>query len=147
MGRQRLFITDHDLAGLTRVIARTPVHSAEDGKYVKDLRGELQIANVVHWPDLPPDVITMNSIVVLKDLDTGEEIICTLVYPREANIEEKQISVLAPVGTAIIGHMVGDVVEWQVPAGMTRLKIERILYRPEQVPAGRGITSAARPVS
>jgi regulator of nucleoside diphosphate kinase len=77
----------------------------------------------------------MNSTVRLRDLDTGEEETYTLVYPAQANVEENRISVLAPVGTAIIGYRVGDAVTWRVPGGRVRLRVEEVLYQPERAAA------------
>jgi regulator of nucleoside diphosphate kinase len=64
-------------------------------------------------------------------MDSGEEVIYTLTYPAEADLAEGRISVLAPVGTAILGYSVGDVVEWTVPCGIVRYKIEKILFQPQ----------------
>jgi regulator of nucleoside diphosphate kinase len=74
----------------------------------------------------------MNSKVRLRDLDTGEKETYTLVYPHEADASAGRISVLAPVGTAIVGNRVGDVIEWPVPAGLRRLKVEAVLDQPER---------------
>ncbi len=80
---------------------------------------------------IPPDVVTMNSRVVLRDLDSDETMTYTLVFPKDADIGAGAISVLAPVGTAIIGYAVGAVIEWPVPGGIRRIRIEQILYQPE----------------
>ena len=82
---------------------------------------------MVEPDDVPQDVITMNSTVHLIDLDTKEEMICTLVYPDDADIDQNKISVLAPVGAAILGRGVGDTFEWNVPAGLRRLNVKEIL--------------------
>lgn len=73
----------------------------------------------------------MNSMVRLKDLDSGEEMTYTLVFPDMADISSKKISILAPIGTALIGYKVGDSIEWEVPAGIRKLKVEEIVYQPE----------------
>jgi regulator of nucleoside diphosphate kinase len=73
----------------------------------------------------------MNSRVGLVDLDTEEEMVYTLVFPHEADITQSKISVLAPIGTAILGYRVGDTLTWQVPDGMRRLRVKQILYQPE----------------
>ena len=73
----------------------------------------------------------MRSKVRLRDVNTGEGMVYTLVFPAEANFEEGKISVLAPVGTAMLGYRVGSRIEWQVPSGLRRLKVEEILYQPE----------------
>ena len=81
--------------------------------------------------DVPSDVITMRSKVRLKDLSTGEEMVYSLVFPTEANLDEGKISVLAPIGTAMLGYSRGDVIEWEVPSGVRRLKVEQVIYQPE----------------
>ncbi len=73
----------------------------------------------------------MNSTVCLEDLETGEEMTYTLVFPNEADIDQNKISVLAPIGTAMLGYRVGDTVEWPVPSGISRLQVKQILYQPE----------------
>ncbi len=73
----------------------------------------------------------MNSRVRLSDISKAEKLVYTLVFPRDADSATGRISVLAPVGTAILGCRVGDIIEWQVPAGTRRLKIEEVLYQPE----------------
>ncbi len=95
------------------------------------LEEELAKADVVQQQDIPPDVITMRSTVRLKDLDTGQEMIYGLVFPTEANYDDGKISVLAPIGTAMLGYRLGDVIEWKVPSGLRRLKVEKVLYQPE----------------
>lgn len=95
------------------------------------LEEELDRAQVVDSQDVPADVITMRSTVRLKDLMTGEEMIYWLAFPTEANFDEGKISVLAPVGTGMLGYRRGDVIEWKVPSGVRRLKVEDVLYQPE----------------
>ena len=73
----------------------------------------------------------MNSKIRIKNLDSGLEKIYTLVFPHSANINENRISILAPIGTALIGYEVGDTIEWPVPGGVTKFKVEEILYQPE----------------
>jgi regulator of nucleoside diphosphate kinase len=73
----------------------------------------------------------MNSKVRIKDLNHDEELIYTIVYPNEADFSKNLISILAPIGTAIIGYCVGDTIEWDVPEGKIHLYVEEILYQPE----------------
>jgi regulator of nucleoside diphosphate kinase len=73
----------------------------------------------------------MRSKVRLLDIDAGKEVVYSLVFPNEADLDQGKISVLAPIGTAMIGYKVGDVIEWEVPAGLRRLQVEEILYQPE----------------
>jgi regulator of nucleoside diphosphate kinase len=95
------------------------------------LEEELAQAEVVNPEDIPQDVITMRSKVRLKDLKSGQTVMYSLVFPSEANSNEGDISVLAPVGTALLGNRSGDVVESRVPSGLRRLKVKEIVYQPE----------------
>ena len=95
------------------------------------LREELARAAIVSPYDTPADVITMNSRAEVLDLDSGERMKVAVVFPRDANIEEGKVSILAPLGTALIGQRVGDEVEWPVPYGRRRLKILAIVFQPE----------------
>ena len=96
-----------------------------------DLQKELNRALVVEPKDIPKDVITMNSRFRLKDLKTGEEMIYTLVFPEEENIYDNKISIFAPMGLALLGYKIGDIVEWPVPDGVLRVEVLEILYQPE----------------
>lgn len=95
------------------------------------LEGELDRAHVVSGRRVPADVVTMNTRVRMTDLDTGKKLTYTLVFPHEANFSQGKISVLAPIGTAILGYRTGNVIEWNVPGGRRRLRIEEILRQPE----------------
>jgi regulator of nucleoside diphosphate kinase len=99
--------------------------------HLEQLQAELDRGRLVAPQDVPPDVITMNSCVCLVDLDTGEEMTWTLVFPEDADIDQNRISVLAPIGTAMLGYSVGDTIEWPVPEGMRRIQVKEILYQPE----------------
>ena len=85
--------------------------------------------------EVPSDVVTMSSIVSLRDLDSGETEEYELVYPADADLENNRISILAPIGTAILGYRVGDVIEWPVPGGLRRLRVEEVLYQPGRASA------------
>jgi regulator of nucleoside diphosphate kinase len=98
---------------------------------LKALSAELDQAQVVAPSDIPPDVITMNSKAQVRDLEDDELMTYTLVFPVKANVDEGLISILAPIGTAMLGHQVGDEFEWHVPAGAIRLRVEKVLYQPE----------------
>jgi regulator of nucleoside diphosphate kinase len=99
--------------------------------YLEELDEELDRAEIVKPEDIPTDVITMNSKFRLNNLDSGEEVVYTLVFPAKADSKNGKISILAPVGIAVLGYRVGDTVEWKVPAGLKRLRVEEIVYQPE----------------
>ncbi|OPZ75121.1 MAG: Regulator of nucleoside diphosphate kinase [Firmicutes bacterium ADurb.Bin456] len=130
MSRQ-IFITEVDRKRLQKFINEAKEFRSGNLESLRELEQELSRAQVVATSEIPHEVITMNSKVLLKDLDSGEEMIYTLVYPADANLMEDKISVLAPVGMAILGFRMGDVVDWKVPDGLVRLKVEKILYQPE----------------
>lgn len=94
--------------------------------------GELDIAEIVAPEEIPPDVVTMNSTVRLRAVRSKEIETYTLVYPQNANIAVGKLSVLAPIGTAILGYRVGDTVQWKVPKGLIRFKIEELVFQPER---------------
>jgi regulator of nucleoside diphosphate kinase len=99
--------------------------------YVNKLEDELEFAEVVAAEDIPPDVVTMRSKVKLKDMDTKEESVYSIVFPTEANYDEGKISVLAPLATALLGSRRGKTVEFEAPGRVRRLQILDILYQPE----------------
>jgi regulator of nucleoside diphosphate kinase len=128
---RRIYITEPDKERLLALVEDADAFDCRDKRQLEELRQELDRAEIVSQEAVPPDVATMNSRVHLRILDSEEEMTCSLVFPEDADIHRNKMSVLAPVGTALLGYGVGDVVEWEVPAGLIRLKIEEILYQPE----------------
>jgi regulator of nucleoside diphosphate kinase len=127
-----IYITEIDRQRLEKLIEIAGERSRlANREYLSRLEHELERAETVAPAEVPSDVITMRSKVRLRDLDTGGEMVYTLVFPTEANLDEGKISVLAPVGTAMLGYRVGSLIEWEVPSGRRRLKIEELLYQPE----------------
>jgi regulator of nucleoside diphosphate kinase len=90
------------------------------------LEGELARASIVEPADLPRDVVAMNSTVWFRDLDNEEIERYTLVFPPDADVIRDRISVLAPIGTALLGYRQRDIVEWRVPQGRRRLEITKV---------------------
>lgn len=135
MEQRQVFMTAFDKKRLDELIEVAREFGEHARKDLDDLAAELARVKVLEPEQVPADVVTMNSKVVLQDLDTAKEVTYTLVFPREADFKSGAISVLAPVGTAILGFKVGSIVEWPVPAGKRRIRIEKILYQPEA--AGR----------
>ena len=75
--------------------------------------------------------VTMNSEVAVRDMDSKEKMTFTVVFPSDANVDRQRISILAPIGTAVLGYRVGDTIDWKAPGRTRRLKIERVLFQPE----------------
>ncbi|TWU17213.1 Regulator of nucleoside diphosphate kinase [Novipirellula galeiformis] len=132
MATKKIVITRNDYERLDKVLASAFTRAISDKTSLKDLRGELDAAKVVESQKVPPDVVTMDSIVKLLDLETKEIETYTLVYPEEANIASGKLSILAPIGTAILGCRTGDVVRWKVPSGECKMRIEEIVFQPER---------------
>lgn len=126
-----IYITELDYNRLSGLIDRTRESNGVDREYLKKLETELDRAEIVAPKNIPANVVTMRSQVRLKDLVSGESNTYSLVFPTEADFAKGKISVLAPIGTAILGYRQGDTIEWQVPSGLRKLKIEEILYQPE----------------
>lgn len=95
------------------------------------LERELAQAVVVSPEQVPPTVVTMNSEVQVVDLETDERRSLTVVFPSMSGIEAGRISVLAPLGTALLGSCEGASVAWQTPRGTRRVQVERVVYQPE----------------
>ena len=96
------------------------------------LEAELARAEVVEPGQMPGDVITMNSTARFRDEDTGDERELTLVYPKDADGSPDKVSILAPVGSALLGLRIGATIQWPVPGGRTiRLRVLSIQYQPE----------------
>jgi regulator of nucleoside diphosphate kinase len=131
MSVRTIHVTGQDLVRLQQIIEYMRPQSPRDSENLRRLRQALEIADVKNPADIPRDVITMNSRVTVRDMDTGEQSVYTLVYPEKADYREGRISVLAPIGSAMLGYRAGDVVEWEVPKGTKRIRIEEIHYQPE----------------
>lgn len=98
------------------------------------LRAELARAEVVEPQEVPPTVVTMNSTARFQVMPGEEEFELTLVYPKDMDGNPNRISVLAPVGSALLGLSVGQEIEWPVLGGKTtRVKIMDVTYQPERL--------------
>jgi regulator of nucleoside diphosphate kinase len=126
---ETIYLTDKDYQRLHQVVQ---VQRRSSGPVVVEaLSRELKRAQVVPSKQIPADVITMNSLVRLKDLKNDLTMDLAIVYPKEANMNTKKVSVLAPVGTAVLGCKVGDEVKCAMGKGTATYMIEKVLYQPE----------------
>jgi len=133
MKLENIVITEDDYRRLEWLIASTRGIYPRDADRLDGLEQELERAIIVQSDEVPPDVITMHSRVRIKDLESGREGAYRIVFPSEANVAENRISVLAPMGTALLGLRVGATVEWLAPAGMRRFRVLNVEYQPEAV--------------
>jgi len=126
-----IYITEFDLTRLRDVLKARVNAEVRDRDHLDSLENELDCAHVVDPSAVPHDVVTMNSQVRIEDVDTGMENVYTLVFPSDAGIQEKKLSILAPIGTALLGARAGETVDWPVPAGVRTVRIKDVLYQPE----------------
>jgi Transcription elongation factor len=131
MNIRDIYITEFDLNRLRDVLKARINVKVRDRDHLDSLENELDRAHVVGPSAIPRDVVTMNSQVRIEDVDTGMENVYTLVFPSDASIPDKKISILAPIGTALLGSRAGGTVDWPVPAGMRTVRIKEVLYQPE----------------
>ncbi|ROP59266.1 regulator of nucleoside diphosphate kinase [Enterobacter sp. BIGb0383] len=129
MARPAIIINDFDAERIDRLLeqpayANSPVADA--------LNDELDRAQMCSPQTMPADVVTMNSEVKFRDLSSGEERVRTLVFPAQLTDSNTQLSVMAPVGAALLGLRVGDTIHWELPGGATtHLEVLALNYQPE----------------
>ena len=128
MELRNVVLTEADYGRLQQLIESTRRAAKENTEYLEQ---GLEHATVVKSEEIPSDVMTMNSCARLKDLNSGHEFIYQIVFPRDADIAENRISVLAPIGTALLGLAAGSTIELQAPSGMRRFRILGVVFQPE----------------
>ncbi len=131
MDARTIYITEYDVSRLEDLLELAKEFNYRDRDDLKKLEEELSVAKIVDSQDIPPNIVTMNSKFRLRDLNTDKEMVLTLVFPKEANIQEGKISVVSPIGTATLGYSVGATIEWNIRSAAKKFKIEEILYQPE----------------
>lgn len=131
MAERMIHITKFDMDRLNKLIDGLRLSPKANQANLDLLEKELYRGVLVDPQDIPRDVITMNSKVSITDTDSGEKMTYTLVFPSAANIAENKLSVLAPLGMALLGYRKGDVIKWPVPSGVRKLKVDEIIYQPE----------------
>lgn len=120
-----IIITHTDLQRLLPVLEQHATLVAEK------LESELLRATVVDQRTVPGDVVTMNTTLVYEDCLTTKHHQVTVVYPRDANVKKGRVSVLAPIGSALLGLRANQAIEWTVPGGRRRFRVVEVRYQPE----------------
>lgn len=123
----QIYITQFDHDRLMRLLSRRMPHDDNDRALLKELEG----GKVVEPKDIPPDTITMNSQVRFKDKD-GKTSEYWLVFPEDADLPNNKISILSPIGCALLGYRVGDTVTIPTPSGERELVVDEIIHQPER---------------
>lgn len=126
MNEEAILITEKDLLRIQHIL------SFQKSNDFENLELELERAKIISDDQVPADLVTMNSKVKFLNIQDDKEMVITIVYPSDANFAEGRISVLASIGSALIGLRVGQEINWQFPNGKTKtLKILDVLYQPE----------------
>ncbi|MFI4912856.1 MAG: GreA/GreB family elongation factor [Sedimentisphaeraceae bacterium JB056] len=129
--KDQIYLTKSDRGKLIKMVNDFLSSSSKDKKNLLLLKEEIGRAEIIDAEQIPQKIITMNSTAKLKNIETEEEMFIQLVYPWDADSDDYKISVLSPIGIAVLGYGAGDNVDAIVPAGLRRLKIDQILYQPE----------------
>lgn len=124
MNHTPIYISPADNTKLRRLLATALYSDARLAR--RTLAAELDRAFVIDPSAFPSDVVTMESTVKFEDLSTGEVEEYTITFPEHADVERKRISILAPIGTALIGCRVGDLVRWPTPGGVRHIKVRHV---------------------
>ncbi len=123
MRMRTLFTTDQDFSRLAQLIECALRFQPASHQHLIGLKEELDAARVVTQEEIPPDVVSLDSEVRVRDVETGEAAVHRIVFPREAYGAEDRLSVLAPLGTALLGCRAGDIVA--LPG--KRLQVEQVI--------------------
>jgi len=126
-----IVVTKLDYERLQRVIKLATGDKKIDPKNLLFLSKEIERAEKIDSKTISPDFVTMHSQIEVTDLDTGKSMLLNLVYPEKADFKKGLISVLSPLGCALLGYKAGDTISFEVPAGKKQMKIEKVVYQPE----------------
>jgi regulator of nucleoside diphosphate kinase len=129
--RELRTITDADRDRLLRMTERLRAVGDPFAAHLRELKSGVAEAMAVPAAHIGADVVTMNSVVRARDLESGRVEAFTLVYHGDSGMFDSRLSVLTQLGSAALGSRVGDVIEWKVARGTRRLRIEEIIYQPE----------------
>lgn len=128
--RPKIIISSLDAIRLEKLLESLP-DSVFPGK--DDLEAELARAEVIDPKEIPSTVVTMNSTVKFEIVSTSKDFYLTLVYPKDVDANGGTISILAPVGSALLGLSQGDEIEWPKPGGgVLQVLIKEVTYQPER---------------
>jgi regulator of nucleoside diphosphate kinase len=124
-------ITQSDRARLLALLTRLRNWGKTPPDHLRALEERLKIATVIATADIPGSVITMNSLVGLRDLDLNKKFSCALTYPEDADDVKQKVSVTMPLGNRMLGAREGDTIECPLLSGHRTLRVERVFYQPE----------------
>jgi regulator of nucleoside diphosphate kinase len=128
--KKPVYITEYDMRRLLKLLNGIQ-YCPQERAHLELLIEEMERAVVVPSEKVSGNIVTLNTQMRVKDLDSTEEALIQLVFPNDEDFDHEKISILTPIGAALIGYSEGDIAEWQIPAGIRRLRIEEIICQPE----------------
>ncbi len=127
----KIIINRLDYARIKKCISDAKQFKSITSIEADNLLKELDSAKIVEPESIPSNVVTMNSIAKITFLSNNQQVQFQIVYPDQANLKENKISIFSPIATSLIGYKVNDEIEWIVPGGLTKIRIDEIIYQPE----------------
>ncbi|SHF26279.1 regulator of nucleoside diphosphate kinase [Flavisolibacter ginsengisoli DSM 18119] len=124
--KNQLLLRKDDYDILINCIRSGQGKTAFDHQNIEELESELKKARLVPKDQFPGNVVRLNSRVVIKE-DSGKQMELMVVIPEQANIKERKISVMAPIGTALLGFKQGEKIAWEVPSGKKTFTIVKVV--------------------
>lgn len=131
MNKRKIHITRQDMDRLRDLLRTAADPFGMNRPYLQGLSTELDRATIVAPEEIDSDVVTMNSTVRVRDRENRHDTTLRLVFPQSANLQEDCISVMSPLGAAILGYRAGDRFSFETPAGTRTCEILEVLYQPE----------------
>ncbi len=128
---EKIKITELDYTRLSNLVGLARKEKGIELKNLEALAHEIKRAEKVNSKEISSEFITMNSIVHVENIDTQKPMKIKIVYPKEADFTKGHVSVLSPLGSALLGYKVGDTVQFEAPRGKVSIKILAIEYQPE----------------
>ncbi len=129
---KNLIINQNDSMRIKSLVADNKAKRKFQNQEIFNLIREIERGECLPPEKIPPQVVTMNSIVRIRYMDTNKTVDLQIVYPDQADIKQNKLSIFAPIATALLGYRTGDRIDWEVPKGTISLLIEEILYQPEE---------------
>ena len=128
---KQVIITKQDYNRINRSLTEAKARNSIKKEEAEKLAAELKSAKIVDQAEIDKDVVTMNSIVKIHFQNNKTNMEFQLVYPADADLKQKKISIFSAVASALIGYKVGDEIDWLIPSGMTKIVIDEVIYQPE----------------
>ena len=125
-----MYITETDYEKITGLVGVTSL-PGKDAAMADLLLKELRSARTIPQDRISNNIVTMNSRVLLREISSGRQTDITITWPQEADSKARKVSLLSPIGIALLGCREGDITSWRVPGGVGRFRIEKVLYQPE----------------